>query len=272
MITQQINGINVHYQLYKESGDKPVLVLLHGFLSSSFSYRRLIPYLKEKYTVLSVDLPPFGKTEKSTRFTYSYTNIASIVIELTRLLNFSKVNLVGHSMGGQICLYIAKQRPKLVDKIILLCSSGYLKRMSKSLIYSSYLPYFHYIVKRKLAKQGVIHNLRNVVHNHALIDQEMIEGYTEPFLDNRIFMALTRMIRHREGDLPPEELVTIRNPALLIWGEKDRVVPISTGKRLHKDLPNSKFVSFENTGHLVPEERPEEVFHYINQFIHSHGG
>ncbi|MEH7384834.1 alpha/beta hydrolase [Bacillus sp. JJ1521] len=267
MDTIQIKGINLHYELYQQDEKKPVLVLLHGFLSSSFSFRRLIPFLMKDYTILSVDLPPFGKSEKSTRFTYSYSNIAFVISDLIRSFHFSKVNLVGHSMGGQICLYIAKQTPNLVDKLVLLCSSGYMKRMPKSLIYSSYLPYFHFIVKKKLAKQGVLHNLQNVVHNHDLIDQDMIDGYTEPFLDNRIFMGLTRMIRHREGDLASEELKQIQHPALLIWGEKDRVVPISIGRKLHQDLPNSTFVSIQNTGHLVPEECPEKVYQYITEFI-----
>ncbi|WP_449537396.1 alpha/beta fold hydrolase [Ferdinandcohnia sp. Marseille-Q9671] len=267
MNTIQINGIHLHYELYQQDSDKPVLVLLHGFLSSSFSFRRLIPFLKEKYTILSVDIPPFGKSEKSTRFTYSYTNIASVVCNLIRSFQFTTINVVGHSMGGQICLYIAKQEPTLVNRVVLLCSSGYLKRMPRSLIYSSYLPYFHFIVKRKLAKQGVTHNLKNVVNNHTLIDQEMIDGYMEPFSDNRIFMALTRMIRHREGDLPSEELKNIKHPILLIWGEKDRVVPISVGKRLHHDLPNSTFISIKDAGHLVPEECPESVSAYISEFI-----
>ncbi|MDR4889379.1 alpha/beta hydrolase [Fredinandcohnia sp. QZ13] len=267
MDTIQIKGIKLHYELYQQNKEKPVLVLLHGFLSSSFSFRRLIPVLSKNYTILSVDLPPFGKSEKSTRFTYSYSNIAWVVSELIRSFHFTKINLVGHSMGGQICLYIAKQTPSLVDKLVLLCSSGYMKRMPRSLIYSSYLPYFHFIVKKKLAKQGVLHNLRNVVHNHELIDQEMIDGYTEPFLDNRIFMGLTRMIRHREGDLSSEELKQIKHPVLLIWGEKDRVVPISVGKMLHQDLPHSTFVSIKNTGHLVPEECPEKVATYITKFI-----
>ncbi|MFT4413001.1 alpha/beta fold hydrolase [Fredinandcohnia humi] len=267
MHASKVRGIQVHYELYKTSNHKPVLVLLHGFLSSTFSYRRLIPLLQKEYTVLSIDLPPFGKSEKSTRFTYSYKNIASVVIDLISSLQFKKVTLVGHSMGGQICLYIAKQKTDLVDKIVLLCSSGYLKRMPRSLIYSTYLPYFHYIVKRKLERQGVKHNLLNVVFNHSLIDQDMINGYTEPFLDNRIFMALTRMIRHREGDLTPQDLHTIEHPVLLIWGEQDRVVPLSVGKQLHKDLPNSTLITIKNTGHLVPEERPEIVFKHISHFV-----
>src|SRR5690606_30139353 len=117
-----------------------------------------------------------------------------------------------------------------------------------------------FIVKRKLAKQGVLHNLRNVVHNHELIDQEMIDGYTEPFLDNRIFMGLTRMIRHREGDLLPEELYKILRLVLLIWVEIVRVVHNSMVRRLHQVLLHSTFGSIKDTGHLVPEACPEKVY------------
>jgi pimeloyl-ACP methyl ester carboxylesterase len=265
----KLSGINVYYELYTNDINKPVAVLIHGFLSSSFSYRRLIPMLKNDYTVLAVDLPPFGKSEKSVRFEYSYKNLARLVIHLLERLQIKETILVGHSMGGQIALNIVKQRPDLVKKIILLCSSGYMNRAQLPLIFSSYMPYFYLWVKYWLARQDVMQNLRNVVHDHSLIDDEMMEGYIQPFYDDRIFMALTRMIRDREGDLPSEDLRKIETPSLIIWGEEDRVVPVEVGKRLHQDLPNSTFFSLVKTGHLVPEEKPKHVFDYMMEFVHA---
>jgi len=133
-------------------------------------------------------------------------------------------------------------------------------------MYSSYLPFFHLYVKNWIIRRGIVHNLMNVVHDHSLIDDEMKEGYSAPFYDDRIFPALTRMIRDREGDLSSTELQKIETPVLLIWGEKDRVVPVHVGHRLHKDLPNSTFISYENTGHLLPEEKPEHVYEEIMTF------
>jgi pimeloyl-ACP methyl ester carboxylesterase len=263
-----IQGIDVYYELHKHKDlTKPILVLIHGFLSSTFSYRRLIPLLKEEYTVLAIDLPPFGRSDKSTKITYSYKNLANVVIQLLKLLMYSRVSLIGHSMGGQISLYIAKQAPDLIEKVILLSSSGYMKRLPLPLIYSSYFPFFHLYVKRHLAKQGIDRNLFNVVHDHSIIDEDMKKGYLEPFSDDNIFRALTRMIRHREGDLLSEDLQKIETPSLLIWGQEDKVVPISIGERLHKDLPNSTFISLDKTGHLVPEEKPLLVHKKIIQFI-----
>ncbi|QFT90388.1 2-hydroxy-6-oxo-6-(2'-aminophenyl)hexa-2,4-dienoic acid hydrolase [Bacillus sp. THAF10] len=269
--TIKISGINIFYEFHHQPNSpiesKPTLVLIHGFLSSSFSFRRLIPLLTKEYTVLAVDLPPFGKSEKSKSFVYSYENLARVVLELLAKLSIEKTVLIGHSMGGQICLNMSKQKPEVVDKVVLLCSSGYLKRLNRPLIFSSRIPYFYLYLKFWLVRQGPIKNLLNVVYDHNLIDDEMIAGYTEPFYDDQIFHALTRMIRDREGDLASEILKKIETPSLLIWGEEDKVVPVEIGRRLHGDLPNSQLITYKNTGHLLPEEKPEHVHENIMKFL-----
>lgn len=266
---QQINDIDVYYEWYPNEAPKGTMVLLHGFLSSTFSFRRLIPLLNQEYEVLSVDLPPFGKSGKSNSFEYSYKNMALTVIHLIKQLGLKNVTLVGHSMGGQIVLNILHLQPGIAEKAVLLCSSGYLKRSRLPLIFTSYIPFFHLYVKFWLARSGVKQNLQQVVYDHSLITDEMLYGYLQPFLEDDIFIALTRMIRDREGDLPEQVLAKIETPCLLIWGEHDRVVPLQTGERLKKDLKNSQLIVLEETGHLVPEERPEEVYSFIQNFLHA---
>ncbi|SFB13081.1 MULTISPECIES: alpha/beta fold hydrolase [unclassified Bacillus (in: firmicutes)] len=266
---QTVNGIEVYYERYPNPSSNQTIVLLHGFLSSTFSFRRLIPLLNQTYQVISVDLPPFGKSGKSHHFIYSYKNIANTVVALMEELSIEHPILIGHSMGGQIVMNILKLRPDFAEKAILLCSSGYLKRSNLPLIFTSYIPYFHLYVKFWLARSGVRKNLQQVVHDQSLINDEMLYGYLQPFLEDEIFIALTKMIRHREGDLSVEDLRKIDTKCLLIWGEHDKVVPLSVGKRLNKDLPNSNLIVLDDTGHLVPEERPEEVYEMIKSFIES---
>ncbi|EIJ80713.1 alpha/beta hydrolase fold protein [Bacillus methanolicus PB1] len=267
--SRNINGIDVYYEYYLNEQSNETIVLLHGFLSSTFSFRRLIPLLNEDFNVISIDLPPFGKSGKSYNFIYSYENIARTVISLLESLDIRKISVTGHSMGGQISLKIASLRPDLVKKAVLLCSSAYLKRSKLPLILSSYIPYFHLYVKMWLIKSGVRNNLQNVVYDHSLIDEEMMYGYMKPFLEEDIFKAIARMIRDREGDLHSNALKQIETPCLLIWGEHDKVVPLSVGKRLTNELNNSKLIILKNTGHLLPEERPDEVYRHIKEFIYS---
>ncbi len=264
----QLNQTNVYYEHYLHPTSKKTIVLLHGFLSSTFSFRRLIPFLSKSFNVLSIDLPPFGRSGKNVTFAYSYQNLASSVIHLISNLGLGKIIVLGHSMGGQIALNISKQKAELVEHIILLCSSGYLQRSKLPLVISSYIPFFHLYVKYHLARSGVIKNLQNVVYNHQMIDDGMIKGYLQPFIENNeIFRALTKMIRDREGDLSSEVLQTIETPSLLIWGEHDKVVPLRVGERLQKDLKKSDLIVLKETGHLVPEERPEEVYNHILKFV-----
>ncbi|MEL3973842.1 alpha/beta hydrolase [Rossellomorea oryzaecorticis] len=270
--TVNVNGAHVYYEYHKHPSASETFVLLHGFLSSSFSFRRLTPLLKEQYNVISIDLPPFGSSGKSNRFIYSYENLANTVISLLDHLNVKNIHLTGHSMGGQIALNVMKKEPSLVDKGVLLCSSGYLKKMNWPVLMASRIPFFHLYVKLWLTRSGIRKNLENVVHNRELIDDEMMFGYLKPFLEDDIFKALTRMIRDREGDLSIAELKKIETPCLLVWGEHDRVVPLTTGERLTKDLPQSRLVVLKETGHLVPEEKPDEVLQHIQQFVNSEAG
>ena len=264
---KEINGIEIYYEYYHHSANSKTIVLIHGFLSSSFSFRRLHPFLKQDFNIISIDMPPFGKSGKLTTFSYSYENVAKTVISLINSLQLKDVILIGHSLGGQLCLHISHLQPDFADKTILLCSSAYLKRPKTSLILLSYLPFFHIAVKKQLARSGLLENLQKVVYDHSLIDDEMMTGYLQPFLEEDIFRALTRMIRDRENDLSCQQLKEISTPCLLIWGEHDRVVPVSVGNRLNQDLKNSELIVLKETGHLVPEERPEDIYTHIKQFL-----
>jgi pimeloyl-ACP methyl ester carboxylesterase len=266
----ELHNTKIHYEYFHKSPEEQTIVLLHGFLSSTFSFRRLIPLLKDSFNIISIDLPPFGKSKNSTLYTYSLENQAKTVIRLLEYLKINSVILVGHSMGGQVALNICYQKPEVVSQAILLCSSGYLKKSKLPLVLSSYIPFFYLYVKRWLASSGVEKNLKNVVHDHSLIDETMISGYLQPFTeDNAIFKGLAKMIRDREGDLTTEQLQKITTPCLLIWGEHDKVVPVHIGERLTKDLKDSQLIILKSTGHLVPEERPMEVFKHLLKFVHN---
>lgn len=265
--SKTINGIDIFYEHYHHPTSKETVVLIHGFLSSLFSFRHLVPLLKENFSVVAIDLPPFGKSGHAPQYKYTFKNIAQTVVTLVDTLGIPDYHLVGHSMGGQIVLNILYHFPARAKKAILLCSSGYSKRAKQSLILASYIPFFYLMIKIYLARSGIEKNLRNVVYNQALINDEMRSGYMNPFLQNSIFKGLTGLLRHREGDLASEALQKIETPCLLIWGEYDKVVPLQVGKKLVEDLPNSSLNILKDTGHLVPEESPKEVSRQINEFI-----
>jgi len=245
---------------------KPPILLIHGFVSSTYTFNRLIPLLQKNFSVIAIDLLGFGQSEKSTTFIYSYTNYATLVAEVIAYFQLKNVTIAGHSMGGQIALYTARKVPEKVNKVILLASSGYLKSANKLLIYSSYLPLFYLIAKRTVQKQSVKETLKNVLYDHSLLTAEQVEAYGKPLKEKNFYKALVRLLRYREGDLISEQLREIQTPALLIWGAEDKVVPLRVGKRLAKDLPDAQLITYDQTGHLVTEERPREIYEQILAF------
>jgi len=266
------NGLNKTYlkianlTLYCEYllNGKPPLLLIHGFASSIYTFRRIIPLLQNHFSIIAIDLPGFGKSEKSISFVYSFQNYANVMIECLNQFGISTTSIVAHSMGGQIALNMARIAPEKFKNIVLLCSSGYLKRSKKLLICSSYLPFFEKIISFYIRRKDVKEYLKNVFFDQQLInDEELVREFGRPLTEKGFYQSLIRLLRDREGDLLPEQLREIQVPTLLIWGEEDQVVPLTVGQRLVRDLPNAQLITYEKTGHLITEERPDVVFKNI---------
>ncbi|SDM94582.1 Pimeloyl-ACP methyl ester carboxylesterase [Fictibacillus solisalsi] len=265
---KRIGDVTIHYEdFHQPNSDAQVLILIHGFLSSTISFRQLIPYLTDQYHVVAIDLPGFGKSEKSKQFTYSLANYGKLVLSFIKEMGWSNVVLVGHSMGGQVALHASRQDGKLIDKLILIGCCGYIKRAGTPIICCSYLPFFSWGLKQWVLKKDIRNDLSGVLHNMNLVTDELIKDYREQFLEKGFFDSLIRLLRHREGDLKPFELNSIMHPILLIHGDDDRVIPLSTGKRLNSDLKNSRLIVYKDTGHLIMEEKPEELAQDIKNFL-----
>ncbi|MFC0473173.1 alpha/beta fold hydrolase [Halalkalibacter kiskunsagensis] len=246
---------------------RPPIILIHGFVSSTYTFNRLMPLLTKEFSVIAIDLPGFGRSEKSKTFIYSFSNYAKFIEECIQYFKLKDVTIIGHSMGGQIALYTAQLAPYKVKNLVLLCSSGYLKSAKKPLIYCSYLPFFRFFVEQYIRKKDIKKSLENVFYNKSFITEELIEEFTRPLTEKDFYTSLQRLLRYREGDLTSYQLSKIQIPTLLIWGEEDRVVPLKIGQRLVQDLPNAKLITYEKTGHLVTEERPNDLYHHIASYI-----
>ncbi|WP_414703572.1 alpha/beta fold hydrolase [Pseudalkalibacillus sp. SCS-8] len=263
-----LQNTKLYYEHYPHPNPAaPSLIMIHGFLSSCFSFRKLIPLLRNHFHLYAVDLPGFGKSEKSRTFQYSLKNYGQLILDFIEDMKIENAYIIGHSMGGQVAMHAARLGPERIKKLILIGCSGYLKRPSSFIVRCSYLPFFVHVIKRWVSKKGVRDNLLTVVHDPELIDDELINGYAQPFSDQEIFHALIRVLRHREGDMLPEEMKEIKPPVLLLWGRHDRVIPLLVGERMVNDLPDAKLKVYDNAGHLLPEEIPMEVSEEICSFI-----
>lgn len=246
--------------------DNPPIILVHGFVASSYTFHTVMPLFTQDFSVIALDLPGFGRSEKSTDFLYTYENYAKLILACMDHFGLDRVFLAGHSMGGQVALYASRLEPQRIKKLMLIDSSAYWGKVYGWARGLSFLPFSHLAVKRIVEKSDVEDTLKNVLYDHSLITDEMIQEYGLPLKEKKFYKALVRLLRQREGDLMRDDLQHIHTPALLLWGEKDNVMPLGAGKKLEKDLPNATLISYEKAGHLLTEERPEEIARQVKNW------
>jgi len=248
-----------------EFQDNTPLVLVHGFMGSRTNFYPLITKLRGKIPIFTLDLLGFGDSSKPKVFTYSRSNLAESLASFIENSILEPVDLLGHSMGGEISLFLARNNPHLIKKLILVDSAAYsstnhipgwvlsLKPVSAPVIDIFLLnrPMMKYFLKRGFLS-GKIPKVR-------------LNSYVDSALKSKARVILD-LARDNEGGIKKEEIQKITTPTLIIWGEDDEAVPLEIGRKLDQDLPDSRLVIIPGTAHLPFEEKPEVVSREVLKF------
>ncbi len=246
---------------YKEEGAGQPVILIHGFCGSKEYWQKVIPYLKETYRVLAVDVRGHGETE-TTKIGYSIHDMAEDLYEFFMEHDLKDAYVFGHSMGGYITLDFVEHHPELVR--------GY------GLIHSTALPDSPEAKKNRSAGVSTVEEQGVSLFIHDLIpkllsketrenEEEMLKSLIDIGIETRptgIIGALMAM-KNREDKNSVLEKVTI--PVLLVAGAKDGVVPIEKVFTVSGDHITQEVI--EKAGHMGLFETPEEVASAIASFI-----
>lgn len=274
--TLMFNGTEGPFPIYsREEGRGAPIVMLHGFAASHYTWRYQIADLKRNYRVIAVDLKGFGKSGKPVDGKYSIFDQADLVIQFLRRKNLTNVTLVGHSLGGAVALattlkLLEGRKKSPIKKLILL----------DSLAYNQPLPLY----MKALRTPGISHigvsllspefqartALNYAYYNKKLIPEISVKEYAKPLhtLNGKLAVMQTA-----NQIIPPNLKQTIkkykqiRHPTLLIWCRHDKIVPLSHGQRLRKDIKTSTLKIVEKCGHNPHEERPEETTMLMRMFL-----
>jgi len=241
----------------------PPLVLVHGFGAHGHFWRRWLPHLVPTHRTHVVDLLGFGRSEAPPDADYSPVGHARRLADLIRELGGEDPVLVGHSLGGGIALLTALLlqdessgvRPR---GLVLVSAAAAVQRLPPFLTLAR-SPLGNLLAHAPPPRWALRAGLRTVVADPSTIDDEMVEGYRGPLTSVAHRRAILRGARQLDpGDALDldERLPSLNLPTLLIWGERDRVVPMEAGIRLSRRIPGAGFVSLPGVGHLPPEEAP----------------
>jgi pimeloyl-ACP methyl ester carboxylesterase len=172
-------------------------------------------------------------------------------------------------MGGALVAQVAYDFPSRVDKLILEAAAVYLRPPA----FENIFEWIPRSVARGLVGlysghgMGVKVGMKNAYGEPAHLDSESVRVRIRPMRVRGSVDALLAMVESpRESDLP-DEVSQIQHPTLILWGGRDRVVPLKYGRRLRNELPNSRLVILPTAGHLPHEEFPAEVNKVITLFL-----
>lgn len=255
----------------KHAGASP-LVLVHGTPSSLFNWSLLLTStssgqtLNETRDVYALDVIGHGVTT-ATRSSYSFQACAEYIAAFLDALDLQGVCLVGNSYGGEMAWRVAIDRPDLVRRLVLIDASGYARTEEQ------FLPEEVAMREMSVAKYGWLLNSRDRIltalqpHFGAPVPADSLE---EMFLvcqnaDN--WGAMVDLARDENGHRA-EELRTLIQPTLLLWGDRDIAYPVDLfGRRFLDDLPDARLHVLPDCGHYPHEEEPSLVVRQILDFV-----
>lgn len=265
----QVGGVSVHY---RESGGTassplPPLLLVHGWLGSSYDFFPLMQSLPSDARTIAVDLPGSGASQKS-GIDFSLDYYLKFLAEFLQLLGIDRIVLVGHSMGGELAVHFAARNPGLIDALVLIDPDGLageegllgvLRRMG-------ILVDLGFALNNRFAIRFATR--WNVFHNRDLVSREYIDSVAESSLTREGRRAQAAITKRVLGSSPVDKILpSLHMPTLVIWGANDRVLAPKWGPRFVEQMPNATLSPIPESGHLPQFEAPAEVAGEIMGFL-----
>jgi pimeloyl-ACP methyl ester carboxylesterase len=278
----QADGITV---FYREAGpaDAPIVLLLHGFPTSSFQYRELIPRLADKYRVIAPDLPGFGFTEVPVARNYKYTfdALAKTILSFTDALNLKRYALYIFDYGAPTGLRLAMAHPERITAIVSQNGNAYVEGLG-----DAWAPIQRYWREPTLQNREV---LRGALSPEA-IKSQYTDGVPDP---NKIApegYTLDAAMLQRPGNIDiqldlfldyannvklyptfQEYFRESKPPLLAIWGKNDAFFVPAGAQAYRRDNPNAT-VQLLDTGHFALESHVEEIAQAMREFLAKNVG
>jgi 2-hydroxy-6-oxonona-2,4-dienedioate hydrolase len=243
------------------------ILFIHGLGSSADRWLDIPDALSKYYHTIAVDLIGFGESDKPTDINYTIEKFAEFILELInkKELNSNdnrKITLVGHSLGGYIAVEFAIRNIALIEKLVLIDSSGFLKGPTPLLEQYLYS-----------AKYTSYDNVRNVFEQLVSQSWRVLPAVTNTFI-TRINLPGAKYAfesAYKNSTITQIDISRLKSiediPTLIIWGKNDNLIPIEHSNQFKQILKNYIVEIIEDTGHAPFAEKPALICEILHAFL-----
>ena len=255
-INIQVAGHRVHY-LAEGPAAGPVVVLVHGLGGHSEQWLNLSAYLvKAGYRVYNPDLPGYGRSEKPADFSYSVHDEAEAVVGFFDALGLKQVDLGGWSMGGGIVQHVAFRHPERVRRLMLFASIGI--KQAPTFDVRLFTP----STPAELAQLNAL-LMPNPPKAPDFVARDLLRISQE-----RAWVIQRALDSMSTGqDATDSLLPQLKMPVLIVWGDKDRIIPLNQGETMHRLVPQSELDVITGCGHLAPVQCSAQIGPKVVEFL-----
>ncbi|MCX6166763.1 MAG: alpha/beta hydrolase [Sphingobacteriales bacterium] len=268
----KLNDVLVHYRDEGNRADTTPIVLIHGTAASLHTWEAWANELKQKHRVIRMDLPAYGLTGPNTSGDYSPEYYAQFMHHFLQKLGVKKCIIAGNSLGGAIAWRYTLRYPTAVSKLVLIDAVGY-PMEAKSVPVAFQLAgmpvlknLFQYVTPRFIVQNSI----ENVYADKTKVEPALVDRYFNLALragNRQAFIERMSIFKTLLNDSTYLQIKTIKTPTLILWGDKDLLIPVTVAENFHADLPNDTLVVLKNLGHTPMEEDPKQTLEVFKSFL-----
>lgn len=275
--TTSVNGVEL---FYREAGarDAPVVVLLHGFPTSSNMYRNLIPALSDRYRVIAPDYPGFGQSAMPAReaFDYSFATYADLIDGLLEKLGATSYALYVMDYGAPVGFRLCLKHPDRVTALVVQNGNAYEEGLQS--FWDQLRAYWANGAAERREALRPLTSLESTMFQYTdgVKDTSRLDPatwvYDQARLDRpgnvEIQLDLFYDYRHNVALYPRFQAFfrEVQPPTLIVWGANDAIFPAEGAKAFKRDLPNAE-LHLLDTGHFALEDKADEIILLMRDFL-----
>jgi 2-hydroxy-6-oxonona-2,4-dienedioate hydrolase len=244
---------------YYDVGSGPPLLLIHGIGGDADEWVFCFGPLSQSRRVLALDLLGFGRSGKPL-IEYTIAGFVEVVQHFLRDLKIDRMAVLGESMGGWIAASFALKFPSMVDKLVLVDAAGVWGDITT-------LP----IDVRVSTRDHLREIFQLLFRDQRMVNDAQIDLAYHQHLERGDGYTIDSVLRNAASgrEVLDEVIGNVVSPTLIVWGEQDRMIPVSVGRRLQKLIAGSKLEVIPRCGHLPALEKPEAFVQYVLEFLAS---